>query len=115
MANHISSGFRHLLTLVEEEPMNRDLLRDRQLCRHQKRRPIDGMEAPNIFANYMGGSWPIMCTWIAGIRKASGRDIIGECVNPNIHHMLGMAWHRNAPIKCGAADREIFQPAFDER
>ncbi len=46
--------------------------------------------------------------------KAGGGKVIGERVHPDIHDVLVVARNLDAPIKRGAADRQVVQPALHE-
>ena len=48
------------------------------------------------------------------VGEADGGDVVGQCVDPHIHHVLRVARNRHAPIECGAGDRQILQPGLDE-
>ncbi len=48
------------------------------------------------------------------VRIARAGDVIGQRIDPDIHHMIGRSRHRHAPVEAGAADREVDQPALDE-
>src|SRR5207237_9777833 len=41
-------------------------------------------------------------------------DVVGQGIDPDIHHMLGVIWHLDAPIERRARDRQIPQTALDE-
>ena len=72
------------------------------------------MKPYNVFADHMGGGWPIMGEWPLLIGEPSGSEIICERIHPHIHYMFGVARHGNAPIKCGAADGKITKSACNE-
>ena len=43
-----------------------------------------------------------------------GGDVVGESIQPDIDHMLGVAGNGDPPGEGGTADAEILQPLFDE-
>ncbi len=49
-----------------------------------------------------------------GVGIAHGGEIVGERVEPDIHDVLGIARHRDAPGEAGARDRQIVEAAADE-
>ena len=112
--DHIADRFGHFLAAVEQESMAEHAFRQRQTGRHQKGRPIDGVEPHDILADNMHIGRPEMLAFRLFVGKASGGQVIRQRVHPDIHHMLGIARYRNAPIKRGAAHREIFETGFDE-
>ena len=66
-------------------------------------------------------SLPMMCVAgqyghfsAVGVRIAGGGDVVGQRVDPDIHHMLFVARHRHAPVEGRARDRQVLQPGFDE-
>ena len=71
------------------------------------------MKTGNILADHMGISRPEPVER-THIRKARGRDIIGQRIHPDIHHMFRVTGNRNAPVKGRAADREILEATFDK-
>ena len=43
-----------------------------------------------------------------------GGDVVGQSVQPNVNHMLGVKIHRHAPGKAGAGDTQVFETGLDE-
>ena len=79
--------------------------------RHQEGRPIDGVEADNVFANYMQGR-PIGPARAIRVRIACGGDVIGQRVHPYIHDMAVIAGDFDAPVKGRARNRQVAQAGF---
>ena len=73
------------------------------------------MEAHNFFADHVHVGGPVFVV-LALIRRAiaEGGDVVGERIEPNVDHVLGIARHGDAPGKCAAADGEIAQASFDK-
>ncbi len=94
-------------------------MRHRNARSHQKRRPVDAMEAADLLADevHIGGPElrePGLVRRI--IRPVSKRGhVVGQRVEPDVNHMLLVAGNRNAPRKTGAADGQILQPAAHKR
>ncbi len=57
--DHISLGLTHLALAHKQPRMPEHLLRQRQIQRHQHDRPVDRMEADNVFADQMQIRRPI--------------------------------------------------------
>ena len=82
---------------------------------HQKGRPVDGVKPHDILADDMRIGRPmtgIKVRIFIGI--AQRRDVIGQGVDPDVHHVVRVPRHRHAPIEGGARDRKIAQARFDE-
>ena len=85
----------------------------RQTRRHQERRPVDRMEARNVLADHVNVGGPeIRAPALVG--KAGRGQVIGQRVDPDIHHMPGVAGDRDTPVERRPADRKIVEPALDE-
>src|SRR5690606_27622479 len=48
------------------------------------------------------------------IRIADAGDVIGQGIDPDIHHVSFRTRNRNAPIKGGARNGKVLQPALYE-
>ena len=83
--------------------------------RHQKRRPIDRVEAHDVLADDVQRRRPIALELFArGVGIADAGDVIGERVDPHIHDVLVVARHLDAPVEGGARDRQVLQAAAHE-
>ena len=70
------------------------------------------MKANDILAYDMHIRRPPRPVGRAQIGETKPREIIGERIHPNIHHMGIITGHRNAPFQGCAADRNILQATF---
>ena len=61
----------------------------------------------------VGGPIPLVKSRF-GVRETGSGQIVGQCVDPDIHHVRRIARHRNAPVEGRPRDRQITQPAGDE-
>ena len=102
----IAERFRHFLAAVEQEAVAEHGFRQRNAGRDQEGRPIDGVEAHHILAHNVQIRRPPFA-----VETARTGEIIGQRVEPDIHHMAFVSGHRNAPGEAGAADRQIRKPA----
>ena len=93
--------------------MSDDLLRQRDAGRHQKRRPVDGVEAHDVFADEVDVGRPIALELLTV--EFERRDVVRERVHPDVDDVIRRAWERNAPGDGGARDRQILQTLLDER
>ena len=68
-------------------------------------------------------SLPIMCRSAGqnrrkavrlGIGEADAGQVIGQCVHPDVHHVVGMVGHLYAPVERRAGDRQVAQSAGHE-
>ncbi len=83
--------------------------------RDQECRPINRVEAHDILADDMQVGGPIPAKHRAfRIGIADRGDVVGQSVDPHIHHVLGIDWDLHAPVERGARDREVLQATLDE-
>src|SRR5207253_2158980 len=82
---------------------------------HQERRPIDAVEAHNLFADHVHSGPEFFVFTGVGLTVSQCSNVIGERIEPDINHMLGIVRDRDAPRKGAAADRKIAQPATNKR
>ena len=76
------------------------------------------MEAHNFFADHVHIGRPVAFQLLLVRRivgaKANRGHVIGQRIEPDVDHVLGIAGHRNAPLERRAADRKIAQSAAHE-
>lgn len=73
------------------------------------------MKTNDFFAHNMQICRPIFLEQAIIIRTiAKGRDIICQSIHPNIQNVFWVVFHRNAPIKRGSTDAQIFQTWLDK-
>src|SRR5215813_10618277 len=98
--------------------MRDDALGQRQVRGHQKRRPIDTMEADDLFADHVHVSRPVVLVlFLLGLILSSETecsDVVAERVEPDVDDVLRIAWYGNAPLEGAAANRLIAQAALYE-
>mmetsp|Transcript_37478 Transcript_37478/g.98466 ORF Transcript_37478/g.98466 Transcript_37478/m.98466 type:complete len:306 (-) Transcript_37478:108-1025(-) len=105
--------------------MRKEAAGQRQARRHQEGWPIDGVEAQDVLADHVKARRPVLGELRPlHVRVAEGRDVIRQRVEPHVHHVtvgIGhvgrrrVAWHRDAPTKRRARDREVAQAVAHER
>src|SRR5215467_13756273 len=98
--------------------MRDDALGQRQVRGHQKRWPIDTMEADDLFADHVHVSRPVVLVlFLLGLILSSETecsDVVAERVEPDVNDVLRIAWYGNAPLEGAAANRLIAQAALYE-
>ena len=94
--------------------MREDALRQRDPRRHQEGRPVDGVEAHDVLADDVQVGRPEMRARIRVVGKAGGRQIVGQRVDPDVHHVPLVAGDPDAPVERVARDRQVLEPALDE-
>ena len=107
------------LALIEEQPAVGPYgARHSNAGGHEKGGPVDAMEAADFFADevHVGGPEFGESRLVGGIigSVAEGGDVVGQSVEPDVDHLLFVAWHGDAPGEAGAADGEIFESAANE-
>ena len=114
--HHVALGLAHLGAVAEQEPaVAVYLLGQRQIQRHEDGGPDDGVEPDDLLAHKVDVSRPVLVVIgqvVAAVAQSS--DIVGQCVHPHIHHMLGVKVHRHAPGKAGAGNTQVAQALLDE-
>ena len=113
-ADDVADRLRHFLAAVEQEAVHDDLFRHGQSGRHQEGRPVDGVEARDVLADHMRVRRPEFRPR-AIVREAGRGDVVGQRVDPDIHHMLRVARNGHAPFQRRAADREVGQALASRR
>ena len=113
----IADGLRHLLAAVMQEAVSIDALRQFDTGGHEHGGPDDRVEADDVLADDMGVGGPEFLEELAvGVGIADAGDVVRQRVEPDIHDVLGVAWHFDAPVELFARTRngEVRQAAFDE-
>jgi len=113
--DHIAERLRDLLAFVGPPAVREHALRRLQPSAHQKGRPVDGVKAQDVLADHVKIGRPqLRVVRRSDIGIADGGDVVGEGVEPHVHHVLLVPGHRNAPGETGPRDGQILQAAADE-
>ena len=110
----VADRLRHLLAPVEQEAVGIDPLLHGNAGRHQERGPVHRVETDDVLADDVHVRRPVAPVLVALVGEADAGDVVGQRVDPDIHHVLFVAGHLDAPVERGARDREIAQAALDE-
>ncbi|CAB4921227.1 unannotated protein [freshwater metagenome] len=49
-----------------------------------------------------------------GLGETCTGEVVGQRVDPHVHHVRGIAGYRHTPVECGPRDRQVAQTALDE-
>ena len=114
---HISLGLAHLAIALQQPRMSEYLLRKRQIQRHQEDRPVNRMETDDILTDQVQVCRPVFLkqfTAVAVTVIADTCDIVGQCIQPYIYHMLRIKVDRNAPFEGCSGYTQILQTRQQE-
>ena len=74
------------------------------------------MEADDVLTDDMEIRRPVMGVLLStavGMIPDAG-DVVGQGVQPDVHHMIGIEIHRDSPFEGGAGNTEIGQSRLEE-
>src|SRR5690242_6601780 len=108
----VALGLAHFSRVHEEPAVGPHLLRHRLHGGHQKRGPINSVEANDVFADEMQIRRPHAAAF--KLRPADRAETGRERVEPNIKDMWLFAGNGDAPANRRARNAEIFEAAFHE-
>src|SRR5690348_14382914 len=118
-AHHVAAGLRHLVVLEEQPAVCHNRFRQGQAGSHQKRRPIDAVEAHDFLANHVHVGRPVTleALLVGGIGRAeaNGGTVVAERVQPHVDHVPAVVRHRHAPAEGAARHRKVAQTGAHER
>ena len=114
--DEVAERLRDLAVAREQIPVHEELLRRVVAGREQHRRPVDAVEAKDVLRQQVVRGRPEAVDEIlAGPRVGQRAEVVDERVGPHVRDLLGIPRDRDAPRLPGTADREVLQPAGDER
>ncbi len=115
--NHISPGFAHLAAVHQKPGMSENLPGQGFSQRHQKNGPVYGVEPDNVLSDQMqvsGPEFPVLLRAVSLRVIADARDVIGQRVQPHIHHMPRVKVHGNPPLKRCPGHTQVLQSRQQE-
>ena len=113
--DNVTCGFTHLRTAEGDPAVAVDMLRQREIQRHQDRRPDERVETDDLFCHDMNVSRPVFLEIVIGvIPVAQSSNIVAQCIDPYIDDMLLIERYRNPPCKARSGDTEVFEARLDE-
>ena len=114
---YISFGLTHFSVTLEQPRMSEYLLRKRYIQCHQEDWPVNGMETDDILSDQMQVCRPVLLELIGAFSVAvisDSGDIVGQSVQPYIHHMIRIKVHRNSPFEGRSGYTQILQSRKQE-
>ena len=93
------------------------LLGKRLAQRHEENGPVDGVEADDVLADQVEIRGPeifILLVMVSIRVIAAEGDVVGQRIEPYIHHMLGIKLHRDTPCEGGAGYAQILKAGLQE-
>ena len=77
--------------------------------------PVNRVEAQDVLSDHMNVCWPeLVHTVFKVIFKTKRCVVVKEGVQPNVHDVLRIAWHRHTPSKAGTRDCQVLKTWLDE-
>ena len=110
----IALGLRHLVAVDDEPAVAIDLLRQRQVERHEDARPDDRVEAHDLLADEVQVSRPVLVELLRIVEETDWRQVVRQCVEPDVNDVLRVDGDRDAPVERGARDAEVVEALLDE-
>ena len=93
------------------------LLGKRLAQRHEENGPVDGVEADDVLADQVEIRRPeifILLVVVPVRIVATEGDVVGQRIEPHIHHMLGIKFYRDAPCEGGAGYAQVLKAGLQE-
>ena len=96
--------------------MDVDVLGRLDLGGEQERRPVDGVELEDVLGDDVQARRPeALGEVLALARVGERRVVVEEGVPPDVDDLVGVPRHRHAPGELRARERDVLEPAADER
>ena len=106
---------RHLLAAHRQVPVGPDLVRRLDVRGHQHRRPVDRVLPQDVLADHVDVRRPEPGEPLLVGPVAGGGDVVREGVEPDVRDVVGIPGQRDPPVEVRPADREVLEPAPDQR
>ena len=107
---NVTFGLGHLSIALQQPWMTKYLLRKRNIQSHQEDRPVNGMEADDIFTDQMKICRPVFLVHIIMVAITvitNTCDIVCKCIKPYVCDMLRIEVNRNAPCEGCSGNAEV--------
>mmetsp|Transcript_3373 Transcript_3373/g.6339 ORF Transcript_3373/g.6339 Transcript_3373/m.6339 type:complete len:269 (-) Transcript_3373:52-858(-) len=115
--NHVTQGLRNLLPILGPPSVSKDTFGQWQSRGHEEGGPVHGMETQNVLSYHMKRRRPIFVKVGSllhfGVSQCA--HVIRQGIDPHIHHMIIIVWHRHTPIECRSTNAQILQSPLDKR
>ena len=110
----VADRLRHLCTVDDEPAMPVDFFRQVKPERHEHTAPDDRVKAHDFLTDEMHVRRPIFMEHFLVVEVADRREVVRECVEPDVDDVLRVERHGDAPVERGARDAQILQSLLDE-
>ena len=105
----------HALAVERHEAVAENLPRQRQLRRHQHRRPDHRVEPRDVLADHVEIRGPPPArTAPRPSPRPDRRGVVDQRIEPDVDDAGRIPRERDAPRLTGAADRDVDQPALEQ-
>ena len=114
---HVSFGFAHLAITLQQPGMTEYLLGQGLIQCHQENRPVNCMEADDIFSDQMQISRPKLFILLAAVAfriVADTGNIVGQRIQPYINNVFLIEINRDTPFERGSGNAQILQSGKQE-
>ena len=112
---HVAHRLGHLAAVHQQPAVAEHLLGQRQIQCHQHGRPQDGVEAQDFLAHHVQVCRPeLIVIVISLVAVAQCGDIVAQSIDPDVHSVLGVKGHGDAPLDRGAGHAGVLQALLDE-
>ena len=112
---HVAHRLGHLAAVHQQPAVAEHPLRQRQIQCHQHGRPQDGVETQDFLAHHVQVGRPeLIVIVISLVAVAQCRDIVAQSIDPDVHGVLGVEGHGDAPLDRGTGHAGILQALLDE-
>ena len=113
--NDIAHRLGHLAAVHQQPAVAEHPLGQRQIQSHQHGGPQDGVEAEDLLAHHVQVSRPELAVLVVLlVAVAQSGDIVAQSIDPDVHGVLGVERHGDAPLDGGAGDTGVLQALLDE-
>ena len=113
---HVAQRLGHLVLVHQQVAVDEHLARHLDVGRHQQRGPEHRVELEDVLGDHVHRGRPEGVGQVLALaRVGQRRVVVQERVHPHVDHLLVVPRDRHAPGDPRARQREVAQPALDER
>ena len=112
----VAQRLGHLVLAQQQEAVDGHLLRHLEPGGHQHRRPDDRVELEDVLADQLDRRGPELARQVLAVARVGERRVVVEQgVDPDVDDLRVVPRHGHAPLEPRAAQRDVAQPAPEER
>ena len=111
---HVTFGLGHLFTVHDEPAMAVYHFRQLDTKAHEHDGPNDGVETDDFLPHQVHIGRPEFLEFFRIVHDAGSGEVVHQCVEPYVHHVLRVEGHLDAPGEAGARYAQVFQAALHE-